>query len=127
MTSSRKIVRTKTLGKCIRKDFTNIRRDTCGTFKKKKRDCMKAEVDKLEENSNNKNTLEMYKDINEIKKGYRPLAYAIKNGKTVTDITGILSDEKSSNIILNYLLLCVCESTSSQVHVIFMLITLLIN
>jgi hypothetical protein len=62
LTSSRKIVRTKILGKFIRKDFTNVRHDTSRTFKKKKHDYMKAKVDKLEENSNNKNTREMYKE-----------------------------------------------------------------
>ena len=34
--------------------FSNARRDTCRTFKKKKRDCMKAKVNKHEENSKNK-------------------------------------------------------------------------
>ena len=34
-------------------DFTNVRRDTCRTFKKKKRDYRKANVNKLDENSMN--------------------------------------------------------------------------
>ena len=39
---------------------------------------MKAKVNKLEENSKNKNIREMYKVINEFKKGYQPRAYVIK-------------------------------------------------
>ena len=39
---------------------------------------MKAKFNKLEENSKNKNIREMYKWINEFKKGYQPRAYVIK-------------------------------------------------
>ena len=38
-------------------------------FRKKKRGYMKVKVNKLEENSQNKNILVMYKGINEFKKG----------------------------------------------------------
>ena len=46
--------------------------------KKKKRDYTKAKVNKLEENSKNKNNREMYKGINAFKMGYQPRAYVIK-------------------------------------------------
>ena len=36
-------------------DFSNARPDTCTMFRKKKRDYIKAKVNKLEENSKNKN------------------------------------------------------------------------
>ena len=54
---------------------------------------MKAKVNKLEENSKNKNIREMYKGINEFKKGYQPHAYVIKkHGSTiVADTTSISS------------------------------------
>ena len=54
---------------------------------------MKAKVNKLEENSKNKNIREMNKGINEIKKGYQPRAYVIKkhDGTIVADTTSILS------------------------------------
>ena len=39
---------------------------------------MKAKVNKLQENSKDKNFLEMNKGINEFKKGYPPRAYVIK-------------------------------------------------
>ena len=42
---------------------------------------MKAKVNKLEENSKNKNTWEMYKGINEFKKGYQPHAYVIRESR----------------------------------------------
>ena len=39
---------------------------------------MKAKVNKLEEISKNENIREMYKGINEFKKGYQPRDYEIK-------------------------------------------------
>ena len=41
---------------------------------------MKEKVNKLEENSKNKNIREMYKGINEFMKGYQPRAYVITSG-----------------------------------------------
>ena len=54
---------------------------------------MKAKVNKLEENSKNKNIREMYKGINEFKKGYQSRAHVIKkhDGTIVADTTSILS------------------------------------
>ena len=54
---------------------------------------MKEKVNKLEENSNNKNIREMYNRINEFKKGYQPRAYVIKkhDGTILADTTSILS------------------------------------
>ena len=37
-------------------EFSNVRRYTCRMFRKKKRDYMKAKINKLEENSKNKNS-----------------------------------------------------------------------
>ena len=39
---------------------------------------MKAIVNKLEENSKNKNIWEIYREINEFKNGYQPRVYLIK-------------------------------------------------
>ena len=36
-------------------EFSNVRRDACRMFRKKKRDYMKAKVNTLEENSKNQN------------------------------------------------------------------------
>ena len=52
---------------------------------------MKAKVNKLEEDSRNKNIREIYKGINEFKKGYQPRAYVIKkhDGKIVAEAIDI--------------------------------------
>ena len=52
---------------------------------------MKAKVNKLEENSKNKNIQEMCKRINEFKKGYQPRSYVIKklDGTIVADKTSM--------------------------------------
>ena len=50
-----------------------------------------SKVNKLEENSKNKNIWEMCKGINEFKKGYQPCPYVIKkdHGTIVADTTRI--------------------------------------
>ena len=72
-------------------------------FRKKERDYMKAKVNKLEENSKSKNIREMYKAINEFKKGYQPRAYVIKkqDGTIVAGTTSILSrwEQLFSNLL----------------------------
>ena len=70
-----------------------IRRDTCRMFRKKKRDLMKAKVKKLEENTKNKNIREMYKGINEFKKGSQPRGYVLKkhDGTIEADTTARVS------------------------------------
>ena len=62
-------------------------------FRKKKCDYMKAKVNKLEQKSTNKDIWEMYKRINEFKKGHQSRAYVIKNheGTIVADTNSILS------------------------------------
>ena len=62
---------------------------------------MMAKVNKLEENSKNKNIREMYKGINEFKEGYQSRAYVIKkqDGIILADTTSILSNGTSSVVI----------------------------
>ena len=74
-------------------DFSNVRSDICRMFRKKKRDYKKAKLNKLEENSKNKNIRKMYKGNNELKKGYQPRAFVIKkhDGTIVADTASILS------------------------------------
>ena len=93
-------------------EFTIVKHDTCRTFKKKKSDYMKAKVNKLEENSENKNIREMYKGISKFKKGYQPRAYVIKkhDGTIVADTNSILSRwERFHSNLLN-----VNQSTSIE-------------
>jgi hypothetical protein len=63
---------------------------------------MKEKVDKLEENSKSKKIREMYKGINEFKKGYQPCTYVIKkhNGIIVAYTTSILSRWEQFFIVL---------------------------
>ena len=64
---------------------------------------MNAKVNKLEENSKNKNIREVCKGINEFKKGYQPRAYVIKkhDGTIVADTSSILSrwEQLFSNLL----------------------------
>ena len=66
-------------------------------FRIKKRDYMKTKVNKLEENSKNKNIRDMYKGINEFKKGYQPCDYVIK--KHDCTIVADYVDGKSSLVL----------------------------
>ena len=70
-------------------DFSNVRCNTCRTFKKKKCDYMKEIVNKLKENSKNKNIWEMYKGISELKKriskGYCAFVIKKDSGTIVPD------------------------------------------
>ena len=54
---------------------------------------MITKINKLKENSKNKNIREIYKGINEFKKGYQPRTYVIKknDGSILADTTSILS------------------------------------
>jgi hypothetical protein len=63
---------------------------------------VKANVNKLQGNTKNKNILEIYKGINEFKMGYQSRAYVIKNDCTImADTTSILSRWKKfySNLL----------------------------
>ena len=82
-------------------DFSIVRRDTSRMLRKKKSDYMKANVNKLEENSKSKNIRELYKGINEFKKGYHPRPYVIKkhDGTIVADTASILSRWEQFNLL----------------------------
>ena len=58
-----------------------------------KRDYMKTKVNKLEENHRNKNIQEMYKGVNDFKKGNQPRSYVTKkdDGTLVADTACILT------------------------------------
>ena len=58
-----------------------------------KRDYAKEKINKLDENSKNKNIREMYKEINELKKGFQPRTYVIKkrDGTIVADLSSTLN------------------------------------
>jgi len=52
-------------------DLNNVRHETNRTFSNKKREYLK-EFNELETNSKNKNIRDLYRSINERKKGYQP-------------------------------------------------------
>ena len=53
------------------REFTNGSRETCKIFKKIKYERMKTKVKKSQENNKNRDIPEIYKGINEFKKGYQ--------------------------------------------------------
>jgi hypothetical protein len=50
----------------------NVRRETSRIFRNKKREHMKGKINELETNNKNKNIRDLYRGINEFKKGYQP-------------------------------------------------------
>jgi len=50
----------------------SIQRQIILTFRNKKREYMKEKINELETDSMNKNTRDVYRGINEFKKGYQP-------------------------------------------------------
>jgi hypothetical protein len=57
----------------------NLRRETSRTFRKKKREYLKGKICELESNNKNKNIKDLYRGINEFKKGYQPRINIIKD------------------------------------------------
>jgi hypothetical protein len=53
-------------------NLSDIRREARRHFRNKKREYLKDKINKLESNSRNKNIGDLYRSINEFKKGYQP-------------------------------------------------------
>jgi hypothetical protein len=53
-------------------NLKNLRRETSRTFRKKKREYLKGKIKEFGTNNKNKNIRDLYRDINEFKKGYQP-------------------------------------------------------
>jgi hypothetical protein len=53
-------------------NLNNIRCETSRDFRNKKRGYIKDKIDELATNSNIKNNADLYRGINEFKKGYQP-------------------------------------------------------
>jgi hypothetical protein len=51
---------------------SDVRREASRHFRNKKREYLKDKKNELESNSKNKNIRELYRGINEFKKGYQP-------------------------------------------------------
>jgi hypothetical protein len=82
----------------------NLRRETSRTFRNKKREYLKGKINELETNNKNKNIRDLYKGINEFKKGYQPSVNIIKdeNGNLIGDPQSVLNRwKKFFNQVLN--------------------------
>jgi hypothetical protein len=66
-------------------------------FRNKKREYLKYEVNELATNSKNKNTRDLYRGINEFKRGYQPRNNLVKdeNGDLLADSLSILNRWKN--------------------------------
>jgi hypothetical protein len=53
-------------------NLQNLRHETSRTFRNKEREYLKGKLNELETNNKNKNIRDLYRCINEFKKGYQP-------------------------------------------------------
>jgi hypothetical protein len=60
-------------------NLSDIRREARRHFRNKKREYLKAKTNEVESNSRNKNIRELYRSINEFKKGYQPRTNLVKD------------------------------------------------
>jgi hypothetical protein len=58
--------------------LNNIRCETRRHFRNKKREYLKDRIDELATNSKNKNTRDLYRGINDFKRGYQPRSNLVK-------------------------------------------------
>jgi hypothetical protein len=79
-------------------NLSNVRRDTGRLSRNKKREYLKDKINELESNSKNKNIRDLYRGINDSKKGYQPRIKLIKDNRSY-----LLADpHKISNRWKNY-------------------------
>jgi hypothetical protein len=73
-------------------DLQNLRRETSRTFRKKKREYLKGKINEIEIIIKTK-ILDLYRDVNELKKGYQPRINIIKdeNGNLLADPHSVLN------------------------------------
>jgi hypothetical protein len=60
-------------------NLSNVRREVGRLFTSKKREYLKDKINELESNSKHKNIRDLYREINELKKGYQPRTNFVKN------------------------------------------------
>jgi hypothetical protein len=78
-------------------NLQNLRRETSRKFRKKKREYLKHKINELETNNKNKNIRDLYRGINEFKKGYQPRINIMKdeNGDLLADPQNVLNRWKN--------------------------------
>jgi hypothetical protein len=87
-----------------RDNLQNLRCETSRTFRNKQREYLKGKINELETNNKNKNIRDLYRGINEFKKGYQPRMNIIKvgNGNLLADPQNVLNRWKHFfNQVLN--------------------------
>jgi hypothetical protein len=60
-------------------NLSDVRREASRHFRNKKRQHLKDKINELESNSENKNIRDLYRGINEFKKGYQPRTNLVKD------------------------------------------------
>jgi hypothetical protein len=78
-------------------NLSDVRREASRHFRNKKREYRKDKINKLESNTKNKNIRDLYRDINEFKKGYQPRTNFVKDvrGDLIADPHKILNRRKN--------------------------------
>ena len=74
-------------------NLNNVRREASRHFRNKKKAYLKAKIEELETNSKIKNIRDLYRGINDFKKGYQPRTNIVKDekGDLVTGSYSILA------------------------------------
>jgi hypothetical protein len=62
-------------------NLSNIRHETSSHFRNKKREYLKDKIVELATNSKNKNIRDLYREINNFKRGYQPRSNIVKDEK----------------------------------------------
>jgi hypothetical protein len=60
-------------------NLSDVRQEASRYFRNKKRENLKNKINDLESNSENKNVRDLYRGINEFKKGYQPRTNLVKD------------------------------------------------
>jgi hypothetical protein len=78
-------------------NLSDIQQKASRHFRNKKREYLKDKINKLESNSKNKKIRDLYKGINEFKKGYQPKTNFVKDerGNLIEDCHNILNRWKN--------------------------------
>jgi hypothetical protein len=64
-------------------NLNNIRRDVSRHFRNKMKAYLKTKIEELETNSKIKNISDLYRGINDFKKGYQPVTNRVKDEKVI--------------------------------------------
>jgi hypothetical protein len=85
-------------------NLQNVRHETSRTFRNKKREYLRGRINELETNNKTENIRDLYRVINEFKKGFQPRINIIKNenGNLLADPQSVLNRWKNFfNQVLN--------------------------